>query len=76
MRKVRRIDQLDPSGFPDPDARDRKEAAQVKTEYRYISGDSHFEVAPDNSRHRVSAEYRHLAPCIVWMLDGEGGWVG
>lgn len=47
----------------------------MKTEYRYISGDSHLEVAPDNWRDRVPAEYRELAPRIVRMPDGGDAWV-
>lgn len=43
--------------------------------YRYISGDSHLEVHPDNWTPRVPAEYRDLAPRIARMPDGGDAWV-
>lgn len=47
----------------------------MKRQYRYISGDSHLEVHPDNWRPRVPAKYREIAPRVVRMPDGGDAWV-
>ena len=44
-------------------------------QYRYISADSHLEVAPERWSPRVPAKYRNLAPHLVRTATGGDGWV-
>jgi len=42
-------------------------------EYRYVSGDGHLEISPEQWRHWVAPKYRHLAPRAIEMPDGSTG---
>src|SRR5438105_8809414 len=43
--------------------------------YRYISGDSHLEIASKAWLHRVPEKYRDRAPKVVRLPDGADAWV-
>lgn len=46
----------------------------MKTDYQYISADSHLEVPPDRWRQRVPEAHRDRAPRLIQLPDGSDAW--